>query len=94
MTGGSVSTLNIVCGQRLVDIWSFGQEDGRGYVVKRHQLKGAHERGSLEVPKKPQDPTTEYVGPARVWCWEVTRRRDESVVHHRVIARERTANTQ
>ena len=50
------------------------------------QLKGARTRaGSQEVSKKPQNPTTEYVGPAGVWCWEVTRRRDGSVVHHQVI---------
>ena len=31
------------------------------------------------------NPTTEYVGPARVVYWEVTRRRDESVVHRQFI---------
>ncbi len=48
----------------------------------KEDLKGAPERGSQEVSKEPQDPTTNYVDPTRVWCWEVTRRRDESVVHH------------
>ena len=57
-------------------------EDGRGRVVKRHLVP---EWGST---KKPQNPTTGYVGPACVWCWEVTRRREESVVHHQVITRE------
>ena len=36
---------------------------------------------------------TEYVGPARVWIWEVTRSRDESIVHHPVVTGERTENT-
>ena len=46
------------------------------------------ERGSQEVSKKP----TEHGGPARVWCWEVARRRDEFVVHHPVMTGERAAN--
>ena len=87
MTGGV-----IVCGQRLVEFGSFGQDDGRCCVVKRH-LTERSEQGGQEVSKKPQNPTTYYVGPERVWCWEVTRRRGEFVVHHQVITRERTANT-
>ncbi len=91
LVNGSVSTLNVVCGQQLVDSWSGRRSRLRGKEVPNWQVH--RERGSQEVSKKPQNTMSGYAGPARVRCWEVTRRRDKSVVHRQAITRERTANT-
>jgi len=68
MTGGECLEAEYRLRTATSQHWSLGQEDDRGCVVKRHLIERCTRAGSQEVSKEPQNPTTEYVGPACVWC--------------------------
>ena len=71
--------LDIICELQLSTV---GQEDGRGWMVKSHlgDIEGITNRHTV------------CAGPAHMWCWEVTCRRGEDVVHHQASTGEQTAN--